>query len=290
MPETNSANPSDPDPDSSLKPSFGEEPGEDTPGSGGDPGSAPKLRLKQILTPLSPHLKPEERKQESEEAYRPPRKRLQVPRAEPVDEEEEDPVQAPPGPKLTAPPDPGIEDPLPVPPAPEIGEEELEEEEPPGEPAPKVPARRPSGPGMVQRVARVMAPVLLVAALLFTANHFFDPFGIRKDPESSRPEAVEGAPDSDSGSRLQRLEIDPADLERKLEQLSVESYLERLARQQVHPARHPDGLFIGAAFVPVGSRLNPELGLTLKAVGESRAIVEDEFSQEYPIYLSKSDH
>jgi len=71
----------------------------------------------------------------------------------------------------------------------------------------------------------------------------------------------------------------------KLNSMTMEDYLADLKAQDIHPEKDLQGIFIGAAFVPVGSSVNPRFGLTLKSYDNSTITLEDKDRQEHQILV-----
>jgi len=151
-----------------------------------DEDDQPKLKLKKILTPLSPHLKAP--RTQSDDGLERTGPRLEIPRAVPMEIEPELPPP-PPEQKMTAPTGPGFDQPLPDPvadaQAQETEAESLEEQENEGEVEGEIQAdgtkeaiRSPS----FRRISKLLAPVALAVAILFIVNFLFDPFGLQLEP------------------------------------------------------------------------------------------------------------
>ena len=150
----------------------------------------PKLKLKQLLTPLSPHLNVESSEHEkSADEYRP---KMEIPRAVPIDPEPElAPHERPPapdgsplvpgemqlGPDGHPLPNPAMEPPVFPPPneqqgiPEETGENEEEIEELVSAPAPE------SG-----RFKKIALPVVGLLLVIAAVQYFLDPLGLSIDP------------------------------------------------------------------------------------------------------------
>lgn len=235
-------------------------------------GKPRKLRLKKLLTPISPHLTAARPERDPRlEDLREQKEPEEAPRAVPVEPEPE-PVKPP-----------EAEEPKPL-----LGDEEVPQETvkpeyeepaedveaPEPEPEPE-PLPRPDELEMVygrkpdwrkRLVLWLGAPVLILAAIVYLVTVLLDPFG--QSPESSPPAGagtagMAGAPLRESTPSSA---ISPLELSIVLENLNLAGYLDQLRRQELVPSETPRGLYVNSVFIPEGSLINPRLGLTLAYV------------------------
>jgi hypothetical protein len=260
-------------------------------------GSPPRLKLKQILTPLSPHLtapRPEADKGvQKKKAFKPSPKAVPVePEPEPTPEELEssttDSLKPVPAPEASTPREIETSPPTDE----ELGlEKEEASEEPPkkeqaGKPAAKKAAPAPK-PKARRLVFALLIPVVLLAAILLLVHYLFDPFGLKIKPIEELPdvslirETAQPAPSiepRDAGSAL---------LLDALEEQTIEGYLANLQRQRIFVCSNPKGIFIDSVLFTEGTPINPQLGLELAEVdmeGDSFSL-QDGTGQSYRLDL-----
>lgn len=241
--------------------------GTDLPSSPEEPGERPKLKLKQILTPISPHLtapRPEaDPRLEKKVSIKP------APRAVPIEPEPEPEIpleshDGAPG-EEAGPPLPLAPGDEQAPPGEDPEEQEAEDNESPEEAEGVEPVG--ADKKWTKRLVVWMAvPVLLVAAIAWLA------LVILKPPESephpgktvTRQVLQNAANASSKGSA--NANVSPVELTLALEKQTVESYIEQLKKQEIIPSEKPRGIYINSVFIPEGHPLNPNLGLSLMQV------------------------
>ncbi|HSH09602.1 MAG TPA: hypothetical protein VK995_04405 [Oceanipulchritudo sp.] len=254
-----------------------------------DEDDQPKLKLRKILTPLSPHLKAQLTQGDDGKERKDPR--LEIPRAVPMEIEPELPPP-PPEQKMTAPTGPGFDQPLPDPvadaQAQETEAEPLEEPENKGEVEGEIEAggaKEAIRSFSFRRISKLLAPVALAIAGLFIVNYLFDPFGLQLEPIKPMSSPLLPKGDSRNEQTNAPQKISGIDLYVMLDKQSLDEYLKSLQNQKIYPSDDPVGIFIGAAFIPLGSSVNPSFGLILKGIEKTEAVLEDEYLTEYRIAL-----
>ncbi|MEX0332255.1 MAG: hypothetical protein AB3N64_12615 [Puniceicoccaceae bacterium] len=256
-----------------------------------------KLKLKQILTPLSPHLTaPRPDAPESvpkKKSFTPSPKAVPI---EPEPELTEDELAARAsagGPKVEA-PSPEIESSPPTPE--ELGLQPGDEQEgqpPAGEEKPAADQKTkvakkaaPAKPKARKLVVALLVPVVLLAAIAYIINSLFDPFGLKIAPIEQLPDLAlkQQTPDTKS---LSTDESDSNQLLDAIEMESIDGYLALLEEQTVLAASSHNGLFINAVFYRSGAVLNPRYGLKVVSVdGDSQSVLlEDAEGQSYRIAM-----
>lgn len=248
----------------------------------------PKLKLKQLLTPLSPHLTAPRRDRDprldKKEAPVPTPHAVPIkPEPEPEPAPSEGPVaaegaepgavEAPAAPREieTSPP---TREELGLPPEEEGENAPAEPSEKPEEAAKKA-VRKPAPPARRGKkgLLILLLPVIIVAAILFLAQYLFDPLGLKIEPieelpdpslvrRTAEPEAPE--PSTNAGSR---------ELADAIEDQSLADYLARLEGLGLTVSDNPEGLFIGSVFFQEGGMINPELGLQLQSILPEASVV-----------------
>ena len=257
-----------------------------------------KLKLKQILTPLSPHLtapRPEtDDRLTKKDSFTPSPKAVPI-APEPELTEEELAAREKAGGIMAEGTSPQIET---TPPTPEeLGlqpdeapGEERKAAEPDGEerkkPEPKkapAPSRKPKSRKLA---LTLVLPVILLAAIAFLVNSLFDPLGLKIQPIERLPDLtlskkaaeskVPTAGESDSSQLLDALELE-----------TVEEYISLLEEKAVLAGAGAGGLFINAVYYRTGAVVNPRHGLSLVSVdGDSQTILlEDAAGQAYRIAM-----
>ncbi|MEX0325453.1 MAG: hypothetical protein AB3N33_05130 [Puniceicoccaceae bacterium] len=282
------ASDSPPSPGLRLKPIVPEEP-ED---------KQQKLKLKQILTPLSPHLTaPRPETPESapkKKAYTPSPKAVPV---EPEPELTEDELAARAsagGPKVVA-PSAEIETSPPTPEELGLKAEEEQAEQPATEEGNQPQAEKktkaakkaaPPKPKARKVVLALLVPVVLLAAIAYFVNSLFDPLGLKIQPIEQLPDLAL-KPQSPEAKSLSTEASDSSQFLDAIEKESIEDYLTLLEEQAVLAASSQDGLFINAVYYRSGAVLNPRYGLTLVSIdGDSESILlEDAEGQSYRIAM-----
>jgi hypothetical protein len=282
MTDPSSQNPSDPDHASP------ENKGDDTPQK--------KLKLKQLLAPLSSHLNVEHHEDGPEvEEYTP---RMEIPRAVPMEPEPElAPHERPPSPDGIPLPeselgmDPsgnpvgesGLNQPvLPQISNPEnIHEEVQEPEEETIEELVSAPQKKPS------RIKKIALPVIGSLLILAGIHYFFDPLGIRIEPITHEAPVILNEQKQITEQKEMPASMASVNLSLELEQLSTESFLKQLEEHLIITSENPKGAIIDSVFYPEGSALNPMLGLVLhsaKGSGkESSVVIVDADGKEYEL-------
>ena len=277
-------------------------------GSGGSEEERPKLKLKKILTPLSPHLKAP--REERDPHRQNPKSFHPSPQAEPVEPEEPvlerpraEPLPLyeiePPRPEELNPhlPEAGIEsgagewgEGAPEEPSPEEEREaaEAEEEEEAEEPA--APPRR--GPSPRRRGLQFALGVILLAAAAFLALRVFSPFGGSSETVPMKNAATDRSRTAATGGTGTPYgDLEPIDLLVQMESETAEEYINRLQKEPIFPAREPRGIFIDRVFFPEGSSLNPKLGIRLTGIEfsgrETTITLQDSESNPYTIAVNR---
>jgi hypothetical protein len=293
MPDPSTPNPSDPESGEHL-------PNDASPNSesqGGDE-NPPKLKLKQILTPLSPHLtapRPErgERIEKEKKAFIPSPEAVPVePEPEPTPEElasldtgapppPTKPEAGPPREIETSPPtdeELGLTDgETPQETAPQSDSPEPQKKNPVQKPAPKAKARK--------LVFALLVPVILIIAILALVQYLFDPLGLKIKPIEELPDLALADAKPLATTNLLEESQGSEDLLENLENQELASYLSVLKTRQIFPSSNPKGIFIDSVLFTEGDRLNPYMGLDLVEIdleaGSFR--LEDQSGQSYSI-------
>ena len=205
----------------------------------------PKLKLKKLLTPLSPHLT----------APRPDRD----PR--PENKESQDVPGA------------GLE--------PEAGESSQAQEVAEDEGAAEDEAADSSGEsdgtpvvaasgvnpvakprvGTRKWLAVILVPVLLVVAMALLLDYLFDPLGRRLEPIVPMRDVTVSQGPATPEKQVEEAGTPARALQEKLDTLPLEEYIQALEARQVFVSENPQGIFIDTVFFPVGSLVNPQLEL-----------------------------
>jgi hypothetical protein len=292
MEEAHTPNPSEPDPDNKAKPA-------DPSGPPYPPEAAekrPKLKLKQILKPLSPHLtapRPErDPRLEKKEVPKPSPQAVPVElEPEPVPEPSsgipvEEESEAPPQPVQPLPPEEQET-------ATEAEEEAgAEEEEAADKQAGPESGGRPAPKWSRRLLLWLGAPVVLLAGIAWLLVYIFSP-GEPELAAVSQEQLVAALERSKAKAEgtASTADLSPVDLTLAIEGQTVDSYLEKLRRQEIIPSTQPRGIFVNSVFVPEGGILNPRLGLFLVQVEVSAygslIDLQDASHQSYRIALEE---
>lgn len=287
MTDTSSQNPFDPVEKPDHENSSPEESGLEAP--------QPKLTLKQLLKPLSPHLKVEQT--EKDDRFKEFKPRMEIPRAVPIDPEPElAPHERPPSPDGTpldmlgtepglggqSLPAHGIE--------PHTGREltlqknrvhesvEPPEEEQENEEMEELVSTPAPKPGRFRKIALPVAAVLAAVAAI---QYFLDPLGLSIDPiKPAKPVVVEQAEQVGAETEMPA-SMAPVALSLELDNITVESFLGLLEKQVIIASEQPRGAIIDSVFYPEGSKVNPELGLVLSSVEKASIRIADSSGKEY---------
>ena len=264
--------------------------GNDSIPDSGEDKAQQKLKLKQLLTPLSSHLKVE--KSDRDDKFDEFRPRMEIPRAVPIDPEPElAPHERPPSPD-GAPLGPGQghygPDGLPIPPAgmgsipgqqdqsmgiteesaTEDTEDEMEElVSAPGE-----------KPGLLRKIGLPLIALLIVIGAI---QYFFDPLGLSIEPISPTGPVVLSESAKAPVEEAMPASMAPVTLSLELDKVTVESFLELIGKQVILSSERPHGAIIDSVFYPEGSTINPGLGLFVSSVKDNSITIKDNNGREY---------
>lgn len=257
-----------------------------------------KLRLKQILTPLSPHLtapRPDaDERATNKKAFTPSPKAVPI-EPEPELTEEELAARESAGGAKAAGPVPEIETSPPTPE--ELGLEPGQEST--GEPGrgqqpdqarkktakKKSPATQPK-PRSRKLVLALAVPAVLLLAIVFLVNYLFDPLGLKIQPIEELPDLTTLQQPAQTQAE-ETLYSDSNQLMESLEEETFADYLSRLEESAMLVAAEPEGLFINAVYFREGMIINPRYGLALVSVEEQGkvALLEDGEGNSYRISM-----
>jgi hypothetical protein len=288
MTEPLSPNPSDPE--SSRPQEETGTPEESNPGSVDETRPKPKkLKLKTILTPLSPHLtapRPEEdARLGKKKTFHPSPKAVPVePEPELTPEELAD-LKA--GKLLSE--ETSSDSSTPPVPHPDFGPDEEASGEFPEEPQPAK-SKKPEAPAPTQPKSRklilaLVVPAVIIVAILLLLNFLFDPFGFKIAPIEQLPDLAVIQQTKNSGAA----EVDPLteapQVLVNLELGTVEDYMEQFKGRKLILSSTPEGLFVDSVFYEAGASINPQHGLVLESIlpEEKVCLIKDASGLSYRI-------
>ncbi len=255
------------------------------------------MKLKHLMSPLSPHIK---KVRESEGESKSNKPSIEPPSAVPINEPVidkpppvakpmEDSVQQAPQPP------PGQQQPDGTP-AVQTGPDESQpagittatEAEPSGEPEEEKESKTEKLVAAPRKKSRLLKGAILlvnVLIILVAVQYFFDPLGLKIESfEHVNPVVQDDQPENSAVDSIAHA-IAPIESYDDLEAISVESFVGQLGDAQIVASASPEGVIINSIFYPVGSTLNPLLGMRVEAVettgGKSILKVVDAEGNEY---------
>ena len=266
MPEPDSAKPSNSGPDRDRDALLGEDPGDAaTDETGERAAEKPKLKLKPLITPLSPHLQaPHEKALKASSEDRP---RMVIPHAVPIDPEPDlAPHEKPPPEEIDgagelADPEGGQTAPAETAPDGEATTPGLDEAAPEDEMVELVAHERKRTNWLL--VAGL--PVVPLLAIGWLVNYLFDPLGLKEEPALPPARTAVAKPQTPQREPIAE-NLAPVVLSLELEETSLETYLAQLQQQRVRITRNPRGVIIAGVFYQEGEAIHPGFGLFVQRV------------------------
>ena len=265
------------------------------------------MKLKQILTPISPHLKAPRPERDPRLAQR--ETPIPAPRAVPIEPEPEpDPEAlkaeregttpaAPLPPESSAGPSPEQPESQPeqaeAPPGEETGDESAEQ---PGEETTEedtfyedLPQKKT--PNWSRRLLIwLVLPVALVGAIAWLVLFILKP-APGETVTAVQPQAGTAVQRANPQPAAAKADLGPVELTLALENQTLESYLQQFQQQEIVASTNPRGIFVNSVFIPEGSPVNPRFGLILVQVEPSPegTLIDlvDADRQPYRIALSR---
>jgi hypothetical protein len=266
-----------------------------------------KLKLKQILTPLSPHLTaPRPERDPRLEKKEPP---IPTPKAVPIEPEPEpepepesalgtgtapagdsvEGAEAPPAAPREIESSPATPEELGLPPEEETGKEETVPVEAAEEESVEPVAQKTAQPAKrgKKRLLILLLPVVIVVAILALLQYLFDPLGLKIEPIAELPDPGLVRQVAQPKQQEESSNAGSKELADSLEGQSMEDYLGRLKSLPMTLSDNPKGIFIGSVFFNEGSMVNPELDLKLRSIlpDASAIVLVDGSGNTYRIAL-----